>query len=362
MRPRLWLLGLVPLLLGAGQQIDPQHLAWDSSGGPDIIAGYEVVQGWDGAEIGSTVTGLSVPLAARTGTAYAARVRALPINPGAEPSNWATLAATWPDAIPQITSLSQLGRTTAPLPGGTPIMAGHVQSGGTAANNTTSVSRAFAGNVTANNLVVIIASRYSGSNDAWLVGDCTKSAGTATIETIALDRSINFATETNVYAVVGIWSAIVTGSGSLTLQCAGAPSGSYLLLSTAEFSGNWDANRAEAGNTNGSTSTATSLTSNSATSAGAAVFVGGSQINSSSAITITLGGSGWSSIYSNGSSSDDNGAMAYKIVASGTTDAYQLTISGASRYSQIVQAYKEAAGAAASIVPILMRQYASQWK
>lgn len=116
MRSRLWSLLLVPLLLGAGQPIDPQHLAWDASGGPDLVAGYEVVQGWDGAEIGSTVTGLTVPLPARTGTAYAARVRALPVDAGTNPSNWATLAAEWPDVLPQITSLSQLGRTTAPLP------------------------------------------------------------------------------------------------------------------------------------------------------------------------------------------------------------------------------------------------------
>ena len=106
MHSRLWSLLLVPLLLGAGQPIDPRHLAWDSSGGPEIVAGYEVVQGWDGAEIGSTVTGLSVPLPVRTGTAYAARVRALPVAAGASPSNWATLAAEWPDVLPQITSLS----------------------------------------------------------------------------------------------------------------------------------------------------------------------------------------------------------------------------------------------------------------
>ena len=123
MRSRLAALLLVPLLLGAGQPIDPQHLAWDSSGGPDIVAGYEVVQGWDGVEVGSTVIGLSVPLPARTGTAYAARVRALPVDPEADPSNWATLAAEWPDVLPQITSLSQLGRTTAPLPGGVQVMA-----------------------------------------------------------------------------------------------------------------------------------------------------------------------------------------------------------------------------------------------
>jgi hypothetical protein len=124
MRSRLWSLLLVPLLLGAGQPIDPRTLAWDSSGGPDIVAGYEVVQSWDGTEATSTVTGLSVPLAARTGTAYAARVRALPVDPGAyDPSPWSTLAAEWPDAIAQITSLSQLGRTTAPLPGEGQVMA-----------------------------------------------------------------------------------------------------------------------------------------------------------------------------------------------------------------------------------------------
>jgi len=124
MRSRLWLLWLVPLLLGAGQPIDPQYLVWDSSGGPDIVAGYEVVQGWDGAEVTTTVTGLSAPLAVRTGTAYAARVRALPVDPVAtQPSPWATLAADWPDVLPQITSLSEFGRTTAPLPDGEPIMA-----------------------------------------------------------------------------------------------------------------------------------------------------------------------------------------------------------------------------------------------
>lgn len=219
------------------------------------------------------------------------------------------------------------------------------QAGGNNGNSATSVTRAFGSNVSAGSLIVVVGMKYSPSSDAFVEGDCTKSAGTATLGTITLDRQVQVDTTDADFACVAIWSAIVTGGGSLTMQVAGAVSGSYLLIATHEFTGNWDGSRAEAGNSNSTASNGVSpATSGNATSAGAALFIGGLNVNSQAGVTITPDGA-FTTIYEDEAGTDDNGSAIYKIVTSGNTDQAEWTIASGTWYgwAAAVQVYKEAA-------------------
>ena len=219
------------------------------------------------------------------------------------------------------------------------------QAGGAAGNNTTSVTRAFGSNVSANSLIIIVGMKYSPSSDAFASGDCTKSAGTATIGTISLDRQVQVDTTNADFAAVGIWSVIVTGGGSLTMQVGGAVADSYLLIATDEYTGNWDSTRAEAGNSNSDSADNTSpATSGNATSAGEALFIGGMNVNTLAGVTITPDAA-FTTIFEDEAGTDDNGSAIRRIVSTGTTDQAEWTITGGTWYgwAAAVQVYKEAA-------------------
>lgn len=221
--------------------------------------------------------------------------------------------------------------------------------GGNNANSATSVERSL-GSVTAGQLVVVVGMRFSTTADTPVAGDVTQSAGTATIGTVSLDRTNGGETAGSVYAEVGIWSAIVTGSGSLTMQFAGAPASSYLLIGAEAFNGSWDSSRVEA--VNGqllTTDSTSSSTTGDATSAGAALFVAGLQMNTNSATTITPDGA-FTTIYENETGTDDNGSAIYRIVSTGTTDAGDWTHgTDHTGTAASVVVYKEAAGGGSSI-------------
>jgi hypothetical protein len=237
----------------------------------------------------------------------------------------------------------------------------HVQSGGTNANNTTSVARAFSSNVTSGSLIVVVGMKFSPSNDAYVAGDCTKSAGTATIGTIALDHSANITTGGTNHAAVGIWSAIVTGTGSCTMQTAGAAAGSYLLIGSGEFSGSWDASRLEAGVSGAGTGSDGDAagSSGNASSAGAGLFIGGLSLETNVGGTITPDAA-FTAMYENEASTDANGSAIYQIVGGATTDAAEWTFTTNNNgYGIALAVYKEAAGAATSILRQMMMHHGS---
>ena len=352
MRSRLWSLLLVPLLLGAGQPIDPRTLAWDSSGGPDIVAGYEVVQGWDGAEIGSTVTGLSVPLPARTGTAYAARVRALPVGPGTEPSNWATLAATWPDVLPQITSLSQLGRTTAPLPSGVQVMAIAFVNAN-ASNNTAAATTIASGALatTTGNAIFVAISAYSSNGTVTGVAD---TAGNTYVR--AGNEEGGDATHK-----ASVWYALnITGNASNVVTATYTGSSAYRCIAVAQFSGIATSGAYDQTAAVTTTAQGTTFTSNNTgTTTQADELVIASYIAWDVAKSLTA----TSPTVIAAQVTGGNNAIAYKIVSSTGAQSTTLTSTENSQYVIQVRTFKaDTGGSAGSVVPVLMRQYAARRK
>jgi hypothetical protein len=183
------------------------------------------------------------------------------------------------------------------------------------------------GSVSVGQLVKVWGMKYSPSVDAFVAADCTKSAGTATIGAVSLDRTNGGddggAGTDSCHAAV--WSAIVTGAGTLTMQVGGAVAGSYLLIAAEAFNGSWDASRLEA--VNGQliiTDATSSSTTGNGTSAGAALFCAALQMNTSAATTITPDAA-FTTVYENETGTDDNGSAIYRIVSTGTTDAGDWT-------------------------------------
>lgn len=224
------------------------------------------------------------------------------------------------------------------------------QAGGTFADGAGSGSRAFPSNVTAGN-VVWFAATIADSTHTFVAGDLTKSAGTATLDTIRLvqQRSQDMV-EQGYFVSNAIWCAKVTGSGSLTLQASGSTAGAFWLAASGEISSTigFDSNPIETQNGNGTgTDSSSPATTGNGTSAGGAYFIAMLGIGSPGAVTITLGGS-FATAYNESSGSHMVGEASDRIVSSGTTDQGSWTLSGTSDgWCAVLGVIKESASAPA---------------
>jgi len=214
----------------------------------------------------------------------------------------------------------------------------------------TSIPRSV-GSVTAGQLVTWQLNYWSDvGEDTLVAGDLTQTAGTATLGTISLDRLDSDPVGGGTYLHTAIYSAIVTGSGTLTLTQAGMNAGSYGLVFSEAFNGTWDGSRVE--DADGATSATDNLTSfatPTVTSAAAAVFVAVLSWNTGgTGAGLAVDDGAWTDIgVSNDGVNYVPGAASYRIVATGTTDSagWTGTQDGASYNgaSASVVVYKEAA-------------------
>jgi hypothetical protein len=191
---------------------------------------------------------------------------------------------------------------------------------------------------------VNIASDGTGS---FVAGDCTKSAGTATIGPFTLDKQqVNPSGQHT-----ATWSALVTGAGSLTI--AVATGGSFSVTGVQVYNGNWDGTRVEAVNgANGTTSTTPS--SGNVTCAGPGLFVAVLGVGNSALVTLTEDGNFTSINASLDGTGHEVGEIIDRIVGSGTTDDANWVISAAptTTATQVV-VYREVPSAAG---PVLLGQ------
>ena len=223
------------------------------------------------------------------------------------------------------------------------------------ANNTTGVQRAFGSNVSAGSLVTVVCAKWvtSGSTDAFVAADCIKQAGTATIDTPTLDKQIEIVDSGDRYSI-GIFSCLVTGAGSLTMRVQGATAGSFLALFTDEWAGTWDSSRVDGtpAATGSATNSQTSASSGNTTSAGAALFVAGLAMNTSTAsFSMTPGNSFSIGAQEQDGTANEVAAYAYRVVASGSTLPGAWTIGSTNAgWAAGVVAYKETAGGGGGLI------------
>lgn len=216
-----------------------------------------------------------------------------------------------------------------------------VQFGGTQAADTSSISIATGSNVTAGNLLVVYGMKYSPSDtDILVIGDLTKTAGTATLGTITLDVD-HFYDHGTDGVMAAVYSVPITGSGSLTLQIT-SDSGSYLAIAYEEVSGaDTSGTRLEA--TNEATGNSVSPDSGNCTAAGGAIFCGCAATYAIAGHTWTQDGA-FTQIYEQETIDHVTAAAASRIVTTGTTDSASWTISTGYNWVAVCAVYKEASG------------------
>jgi hypothetical protein len=192
------------------------------------------------------------------------------------------------------------------------------------------------GSITSGQLLVVVCGSYASPNQPFVLGDISKTAGTATLGSFALDKAY----DNGLNAHTAIWSAIVTGTGTCTVTVSNRPSGAYFDIGAEAFNGSWDGSRAEASN-GASGSGTTAVSSGNATSAGAAVFVG--VFDDVTGATSYTKDAAFTQLYVDAGSPNNSGSI-YRIVSSGTTDAAEWTANASIDSAAAVVVYKEIAG------------------
>ena len=195
-----------------------------------------------------------------------------------------------------------------------------VQNAGTVTDNT-AVSLAFAGDVTAGNLVVALVTRYHSGGSALVVGDISKS-GTCTLGSWTLEASL-LDGDANVTGTA-IYSAPVTGTGSCTIDFSKAGSAGW-GLSLVEFSGvsSTREDTATGGGVSSAPPTTLTMATAAADSAAGAVFVGitGFACSNTETTSLSVGGD-YTLLYEYEDSYNYIGVGSeYRIVTEATNDA-----------------------------------------
>jgi hypothetical protein len=215
-----------------------------------------------------------------------------------------------------------------------------IQRAGGTADNTTSVVVAYPANVVTGDLLVIAVVKYSPSDDAFVVGDISKSAGTATLGSFTLDQNVNFNFQASSDRMAAaIYSAPVTAGGSCTITVGGAVAGSFLMMSVSEWEGlDTGSSRLEDSDTgtgaSGAPATAT------ATSAGAALFIGVVITNFAVVTTHTPGADYTTLFESEDGANHTTGSAEARIVTAGATDAADWVAPTTSDYACVLAVYR----------------------
>lgn len=196
------------------------------------------------------------------------------------------------------------------------------QSGGASGASGGAISKAFTGNVTSGNLILVLGWRYNDTTSTdFTAGNCTKSAGTATIGAIAKDVSLAYLYSSPFYIGAAIWSCQVTGTGSCTMNIAVGAGSSQTDIAIAEFHSDSGAITFLSGTNKTGTGASGAPATASATSTGNSIFAGCVGTGTGGATTHTVG-AGFTQIYE-----EENGATLmtgsseYKIVTATSSTA-----------------------------------------
>lgn len=220
------------------------------------------------------------------------------------------------------------------------------QATGAIGDAVTAIACAYPVNVTSGNLLVIMGAKFVTASDAFVAGDVTKTAGTATIGTVTLDSQVNYDGGSGgaAYIASGVWSVPVTGTGSCTMQVGGAAAGSYMLIAINEYTGaDVSGTRVEGQNT-GTGTTGAPATGNATVTTGG-VFLGSLATYTTSATTHTVGADYTQIFESENGSLHMTGSFEDRIVSSTTTDAADWTAPTTAQWCACVVTYKQAAAA-----------------
>lgn len=183
------------------------------------------------------------------------------------------------------------------------------------ADNVTSIAQASAANITADDLVVVQAAKFDdAATEDFVLGDCTKTAGTSAVaDGFLLDHS-HGDDANDQYS--GGWSAKVTGSGSFTATVAGASTFSFLIIAVISVTG-VDTTATRVRDTDGAHA-ASGAIAVPALTAEAGDFGVGIEVGGFTAGTVTPTGS-WQTMYEQENGDHLMGSAIYLEIAAGPT-------------------------------------------
>ena len=220
-------------------------------------------------------------------------------------------------------------------------------------NNASTITRSV-GTVTNGDRIVVCAVKAitTASNVAFVAGDCTKNAGTATIGAVTLDVSANRLTGGSSYIDVGIWSAPITGGGTLTMQVTdGTTSTANLYWDIMVLQVHSSLGATTVGSTNSGNAASGAPNSGSVTPANYEAILVGVAANNQGTSTAYTQDSNFTSIYENPNGNlGQSGEAIYRIIASGSDDANWTAPAGSDEWVAAVVAYLEPSGAGSSSV------------
>lgn len=227
-----------------------------------------------------------------------------------------------------------------------PIHVNTAQLTGLTVDSNTVAGHTLPGSVSVGRMVVVLCAMWNNGSafGPFTSASCTKTGGTSTIGTITLAAEEQRATGGAFEVHVGIWTALVTGAGTCTMQVGTFPAGSFswIALMEAEATLGWDANRVEATAVNSGNSAAPS--SGNAAGSGQALFVGGLATDLSALTSITPDGAFTTIFESEDGTAHQTGSSIYRI-ANATTDAADWTIGSADDWAAALAVFRESSAA-----------------
>lgn len=203
--------------------------------------------------------------------------------------------------------------------------------------------------VTAGQLITVVGVVYDTSTFTPAAGDVAYDAGSATIGTPTLDKYAVIDTGDAPYFIgLGIWSVLVTGSGSLSIRLTPSGASAACANHLSVWDGNWDSTRVESAPAfvSSATNDQTAHSSASASSAGAGLFLAGLALLQTGNKAITQDASfTLLTEYEDGTTVACGGAS-YRIVSSATTDTSDYTSAAGTSYGWVsgLVVYKEVGG------------------
>ncbi len=226
------------------------------------------------------------------------------------------------------------------------ITAVGTQAGGVTVDNAASATRAFGANVAVGNIVVVVASKGVATHRAFVAGDCTKSTGTATLGTITLDKTVardDTGGPSGAWLDVGIWSAQVTGAGSLTMAVAGGAS-TFWVLGTLELNSSLGAIGIGASNS-GNAATGAPSSGTITPASFDACLVGGLAVGGTATPTTQTPDATFTQVYEEEAGATHmTGSVIRKIISSGSGVSASWTAPTTIAWAAAVVAYTESGG------------------
>jgi hypothetical protein len=234
-----------------------------------------------------------------------------------------------------VCAVGRSGTGATPAPPATVITEVAAQRGGTLGNSVNEIDYVFPVDVTAGNLVVVGCSKFG--TGVFTAANCAQFAGTATLEAFTLDSSIDVGSKHS-----AVYSARVTGSGSLTVRVSFPGGPSFPTIGCDEFActTGWGAAASRVESVSAASAVGNPvIDSGNAASAGAALFYGTCEMSNGLPASLTIAAA-YTEVFQNIVAAGGFGSQGFRITPAALVDAITWTIDIPMDWTSALAVYK----------------------